>query len=76
LIGIAAYYFLAYCYYGGGRVSTLRFLYKVRYRIGLYDHAMRGAIAECIADRYARLAMCGQKRTGSFGFNFSKAASS
>jgi hypothetical protein len=44
LVRVAAYYFARYCYYGGGRVSALRFLYKVRYAVGLYDHAMRGAI--------------------------------
>jgi hypothetical protein len=27
--------------------------YKVCYAVGLYDHAMRGAVAECVADCYA-----------------------
>jgi hypothetical protein len=39
LLGIARYCLFAYGYYGGGRVSTLRFLYKVRYAVGLYDCA-------------------------------------
>jgi hypothetical protein len=36
------HYLTACSHYGGWRVSALRFFYKVRYRIGLYDHAMRG----------------------------------
>ena len=51
LSGIARYYFALYGYYGGGRVAALRFLYQMRYAVGLYDHAMRGAVAEGIADR-------------------------
>ena len=53
LVWIARYYVAAYGYYGGRRVAALRFLYKVRYRIGLYDHAMRGFRAEGVADRGA-----------------------
>jgi len=42
-----------YSYYGSGRVPALRFLYQMRYAVGVYDHAMRGAVTERIADRYA-----------------------
>jgi hypothetical protein len=33
-----------YSYYGSGRVPALRFLYQMRYAVGVYDHAMRGTI--------------------------------
>ncbi len=36
-----------------GPLSTLRFLYKVRYAVGLYDHAMRGAVTERVTNRIA-----------------------
>jgi hypothetical protein len=53
LIQVAAYYLTGYCYYGGWRVPALSFLYEVRYRIRLYDHTMRGAVAKRVADRIA-----------------------
>jgi hypothetical protein len=53
LIGVAGYYFLAYSYYGGWRVPTLRFLYQMRYTVGLYDDAVRSAVAERVSDCYA-----------------------
>jgi hypothetical protein len=34
-------------------LTALRFLYQMRYAVGFYNHAMRGAIAERVADRIA-----------------------
>jgi hypothetical protein len=53
LIRVAAYYLTAYGYYSGGRIAALSFLYEMRYRIGLVDDAVRGAVTERVADRIA-----------------------
>jgi hypothetical protein len=58
LLGIARYYFALYLYYGGGGVAALRFIYEVRYRIGLYDHAMRCAISKRVTN-YLKLIASG-----------------
>ena len=48
----AAYYIAGYCYYLSGAVAPRRVLYgQVGYAVRLYNHAMRGAAIEGIADR-------------------------
>jgi hypothetical protein len=50
LVGIASCYFALYFYYCGWSVSSGRVLGEVSYAVGLYNHTMRGAIAERVAD--------------------------
>ena len=48
----AAYYIALYGYYLSGAVAPRGVFYgKVRYAVGLYDHAMMGAAMEGVTDR-------------------------
>ena len=52
LLRLAHYRYAPYSYYGGRRVAARCFGYiQVGYAVGLVDDAVRGALAESIADR-------------------------